>query len=76
MTASLSEDAITHRCTCSEPPTYTVPEVAELLGLGINQTYSAIRRGELPSIRIGSRILVSRRRLLEMLDGGTPPEAA
>jgi excisionase family DNA binding protein len=37
---------------------YTVPETAKLLGLGVNNCYDAINRGDIPSIRIGRRILV------------------
>jgi excisionase family DNA binding protein len=55
----------------TEPLTYTMPEVTKLLGIGLNQGYEAVRRGELPSIRIGRRILVPRERLLDMLNGGT-----
>jgi len=38
----------------------TVPEVALALGIGRDRAYRACRRGELPTIRIGRRILVSR----------------
>jgi len=76
MTASLAEDAIiAHKCSCSEPLVYRVEEVAELLGMGINQTYAAVRAGKIPSISLGRRRLVPRARLLAMLNGGTPPEA-
>ena len=40
--------------------TLTVSETAVRLGLGRNATYEAIRRGEVPSIRVGRRILVPR----------------
>jgi excisionase family DNA binding protein len=42
------------------PLTFTVVETAKLLGLGRNQTYEAVQRGEIPSIRIGKRILIPR----------------
>jgi excisionase family DNA binding protein len=55
----------------SEPPlVHRVEEVSEMLGMGLNQTYAAIARGELPSIRIGRRILVPRQKLLDKLNGG------
>jgi excisionase family DNA binding protein len=41
----------------------TVPEAARALGIGREQAYRACRRGELPAIRIGRRILVSREAL-------------
>jgi len=48
-------------------PTNTIAETADFLRLGINQTYAAAKAGEIPTIRIGSRILVPTSRLLEML---------
>jgi excisionase family DNA binding protein len=42
----------------AERKTLTVPEVAKLLGIGRNQAYEAAKRGEIPTIRIGKRILV------------------
>ena len=38
--------------------TVTVPETAQILGIGRNSAYEAARRGELPIIKIGSRLLV------------------
>ena len=54
---------------------FTVTETSELTGLGLNQTYEAIRRGELPSIRVGRRILVPRQKLLDLLNGDGPSAA-
>ena len=60
-----------------EPLTYTVEETAALLGgLGINQTYAGIKRGDIPSIKIGRRILVPRARLLAMLNGDPEDDGA
>lgn len=36
----------------------TVPEAARALGIGRNPAYAAVRRGDLPVIRIGRRLLV------------------
>ena len=36
----------------------TVTETALLLGIGRTSAYEAIRRGELPSLRIGRRLVV------------------
>ena len=53
----------------SNPPmTYTVEETAALLRIGRNHAYEAVRTGELPSIKIGKRILVPRIALERMLD--------
>jgi excisionase family DNA binding protein len=46
----------------------TVGEVAQELRLGRNSVYEAIRTGEVPSIRIGRRILVPRRALERLLE--------
>lgn len=40
--------------------TYTVDEVAALLGIGRNSAYAAVQRGEIPALRIGARLLVPR----------------
>ena len=53
----------------SEAPslTITVEEAARYLGIGRNSTYEAIRRNEIPYIRIGRRIVIPRHRFLEWL---------
>jgi excisionase family DNA binding protein len=38
--------------------TMTIPEAAEKLGIGRNQGYQAARSGEIPTIKVGNRILV------------------
>ena len=48
----------------------TVPEAAELLGICRNAAYEGVRRGEIPSIRIGKRLVVPRTAFEEMLKGG------
>ena len=49
----------------------TVPEAADLLGICRNAAYEGVRRGEIPSIRIGKRLVVPRTAFEEMLKGGT-----
>ena len=46
---------------------YSVAEAAELLGVSRSIAYTAIQRGDLPSLRIGRRILVPRDALEQML---------
>ena len=53
----------------SERAVLTVDETARLLGLGRSATYDAVRRGDLPSIRIGRRLLVPRVALDRVLRG-------
>jgi excisionase family DNA binding protein len=57
--------------TDREPLTYTVEEAAQLLRIGKNQAYEAVRRGDIPSISIGRRRLIPRAKLLALLNGGT-----
>ena len=52
----------------SERLTITVDEAAARLGLSRNGAYEAVRRGEIPSLRIGRRVLVPRAALERMLD--------
>jgi excisionase family DNA binding protein len=49
------------------PMTYTVEEAAKLLRIGRNQAYEAAKSRELPTIKIGKRILVPRVALEQML---------
>ncbi|MDO8750682.1 MAG: helix-turn-helix domain-containing protein [Dehalococcoidia bacterium] len=52
-----------------ERVTYTVDEARRLLGLGRASAYEAIRKGEIPVLHIGRRLLVPRAALLKMLEG-------
>jgi excisionase family DNA binding protein len=36
----------------------SVPEAAELLGISRNNAYELVKRGELPSIKLGKRKLI------------------
>jgi excisionase family DNA binding protein len=56
----------------NEPLVMSVEEAAKLLGISRGLAYEAARRGELPTIRLGRRLLVPRWRLLELL--GEPQE--
>ncbi len=51
--------------------TYTVDEVAAVLGIGRSVAYQYVRTGVIPAERIGRRWLVSRKRLHAWLDGVT-----
>lgn len=57
--------------------TLSIPEVAKLLSIGRNSAYEAARRGELPIVIIGRRILVPIAALERMLleAGKAPPGA-
>jgi excisionase family DNA binding protein len=47
----------------------TVPEAGRLLGLGRNASYEAVRRGEIPVIRLGKLLRVPRIAIDRMLEG-------
>ena len=40
--------------------TYTVPEVAELLGISRSTAYECVRRGDIPALTLGRRVLIAR----------------
>lgn len=46
--------------------TLTVDETSSLLGLGINETYAAVHRNEIPHLKVGRRLLVKAPELLRM----------
>lgn len=52
-----------------ESATVSVPEAARLLGISRAGAYRAAAAGQLPAIRIGARVVISRARLMEMIEG-------
>lgn len=55
--------------------TYTVDEVARLLGISRGSAYEAIRKGQIRSLTIGRRIVIPPSVLAELL-GDAPPAPA
>ena len=55
--------------TPHEPETLTVPEAAALLGIGRDLAYRAAARGDIPTLRIGRRLVVPRAQLERLLNG-------
>ena len=53
----------------TEQHVMTVEEAAVILRISRNGAYEAVKRGEIPSIRIGRRILVPRIAFEKMLNG-------
>lgn len=49
--------------------TLTVPEAANVLGIGRSAGYEAVRSGQIPSLRIGRRLLVPVSALRSLLEG-------
>ena len=54
----------------------TIEEAAKILRVSTDSAYEAARRGEIPSLRIGRRVLVPKRALLYMIDGDGPDGTA
>ncbi len=57
--------------------TYRVDEVALMLDIGRSTAYDAVRRGEIPSVRIGRRIVIPRQaleNLLAVADNNSEPD--
>ena len=52
--------------------TYTVVEAARVLGISREVAYRAVSTGEIPSVRIGKRILIPRVALDRLLAADTP----
>ena len=53
----------------------SVTEAAELLGISRGLAYELARGGQLPSLRLGRRLVVPRAALLMWLERATPPES-
>ena len=52
-----------------EKMTYSVPEVANILGIGRNLAYQLVQKGDIPSIRLGEKRLVVPRNVVNELLG-------
>ena len=48
----------------------TVPEAAAMLRISRNFAYELVKRGELPAIRFGKRLIIPRAALEKMLEKG------
>ena len=57
----------------TESLTVTVGEAARLLGIGRNLCYQLAKEGKLPAVRLGRRVVISRRGLEQLLEEGTDP---
>jgi excisionase family DNA binding protein len=54
--------------------TLTIEETADLLGVGRSTCYDAARRGEIPTLKLGRRLLVPRHALEQLLATGSGRE--
>ena len=61
----------------TERMTFDVDETAKILGLSRNAAYAAVATGEIPSVRLGRRIVIPRIALERLLEqAGTKPTKA
>jgi hypothetical protein len=51
-----------------EEPTISVPRAGAILGLSRPSSYDAAKRGDIPTLRIGRRLVVPTARLLDEVD--------
>jgi excisionase family DNA binding protein len=55
-----------------ERKTCSVEEAAKILGISRNTAYDAVRSGQVPTVKIGRRLLVPRAALERMLENAAP----
>jgi len=56
-------------CLDELPDVCTVRQVADVLRVAENTVYDSIRRHELPAVRLGRRVLISKSALVRFLEG-------
>lgn len=49
------------------PPTLSVEQAGQVLGISTRSAYRAVERGDIPTLRLGRRVLVPTARLLALL---------
>jgi len=54
----------------------TVEEAAKILGISRPSAYQGVVRGEIPSIRVGKRILIPRAALEKLLNEAAPEKTS
>ncbi len=58
---------VEHQVTATDRPLLvSVPEAAHLLGIGLTYGWTMVRSGQLPTVRLGRRILVPRAALEQL----------
>jgi excisionase family DNA binding protein len=69
-TRKVTEEQVQMDKSANQPAiVYTIEEAAKLLKLGRNSAYEAARNGDIPTLRIGRRLLVPRAALDRLLAG-------
>jgi excisionase family DNA binding protein len=57
------------RSSGDEPPTMSVPELAERVGVELSTAYRYLRKGQLPGVQVGSNWLIDRQRVERFMAG-------
>jgi excisionase family DNA binding protein len=70
--SGLGHDGGRPRSNSPERLTYTVDEVGRLLGLSRNSAYQRVADGQIPTIRMGRRLLVPKAALDRLLETAAP----
>ena len=54
-----------------DKPTFSVEEAGQILGIGRATAYRAVHLGQIPSLRLGTRLFIPRTALVSMLSAST-----
>lgn len=57
------------KATHQEPLTLSAAEAAAMIPMGIRQFRDAVRRGEIPAVKLGTKIRVPRKKFLAFING-------
>jgi len=75
MTTSKTPGGLTRPPRKETPLLLPVPEAARLLGVGATFAWELVHSGQLPSVRLGRRVLVPRAALEQVAASATWPRA-
>ena len=65
----MAENSLSHQEVSSEKRSYSVTEVADLLGVSKRSIYNLCSQGVFKSVRIGTRLRSSKKSFDDWLDG-------
>lgn len=67
----VAEKNLSHQKACSEKRSYSVTEAADILGVSKRSVYNLCAQGAFKSVRIGTRLRISKKSFDDWLDGGS-----
>lgn len=67
----VAEQTLSHQKAGSEKRSYSVAEAAEILGVSKRSIYNLCAHGAFKSVRIGTRLRISKKSFDDWLDGGS-----